>query len=142
MPVHLFVYGTLLSASLHPMARRLQAQARLLGNGSVPGLLYDFGAYPCAKFGPELKQRVLGEVFALRAGDPLLAAIDDYEDCANESESQFGLRRIKVAVTLDTGRRFEAWTYGLHQVPRPGRPIMSGDWIAQLAARRPRALRR
>jgi gamma-glutamylcyclotransferase (GGCT)/AIG2-like uncharacterized protein YtfP len=142
MPVHLFVYGTLRRASLYPMARRLQAKARLLGNGSVPGLLYDFGTHPGAVFGPELYQRVLGEVFALRTSDPLLAAIDAYEGCAKESESEFDFRRIKVAVTLDTGRRLEAWSYGLHEVPRPARPITSGDWIAQLAARRPRALRR
>jgi len=142
MPVHLFVYGTLRSESLHPMARRLQAQARLLGNGSVPGLLYDFGTHPGAVFGPELYQRVLGEVFALRAGDPLLAAVDAYEGCTNESESKLGFRRIKVAVALDTGHRLEAWSYGLREVPRPGRPIMSGDWIAQLAARRPRTIRR
>jgi gamma-glutamylcyclotransferase (GGCT)/AIG2-like uncharacterized protein YtfP len=125
------------------MARRLRARAKPLGRGSAPGLLYDLDAYPGAFFGPEHRQRVLGEVFALPVGDPLLRAIDVYEGCSEDgSATNSGFERLSIIVTLDTGRQLEAWSYGLRDAPRPARPIPSGDWIAHLAARKLRAARR
>jgi hypothetical protein len=93
-------------------------------------------------FSLEHNRRVIGEVLALAAGDPLLRDSDEYEGCNEDGESTYGLGRIAVPVTLDGGPRLEAWGYGLQRPPRPARPILSGDWVAHLAARKPAALRR
>ena len=63
MTEFLFVYGTLRSEFPHPLAKRLSTQAKLIGKGSTPGLLYDFGWYPGAKFDPNSRTHVIGEVF-------------------------------------------------------------------------------
>jgi gamma-glutamylcyclotransferase (GGCT)/AIG2-like uncharacterized protein YtfP len=123
------------------MARRLRARGKLVGWGSAQGLLFDLGAYPGAFFGPEYKQHVLGEVVALPADDSLLGALDVYEGCAEGAATISAFGRICIEVTFDTGRRLEAWSYGLQEVPLGARPIVSGDWITHLVARKPRASR-
>jgi gamma-glutamylcyclotransferase (GGCT)/AIG2-like uncharacterized protein YtfP len=140
MPTHLFVYGTLRPASRQPMARRLAIQATLIGPGSAPGALYDFGAYPGAAFHPKGNGRVAGEVYALKTGGKLLRAIDAYEGCAEDgTATNYGFARLAILVTLDAGPSLMAWSYGLWEVPRPGRRVPRGDWLAHLAARTPRA---
>ncbi len=147
MPDHLFVYGTLRAEGGHPMARRLRAAAKHVGKGSAPGLLYDFGNYPGAVFGPEKKYRVIGDVFALRAGPRLLADLDKYEGVAREDDEEAAwpeaegmFHRIAVEVSLDQGGTVEAWAYGLKESPR-ARLIGSGDFIADRRLRAPRAAR-
>jgi gamma-glutamylcyclotransferase (GGCT)/AIG2-like uncharacterized protein YtfP len=142
MPIHLFVYGTLRRASPHPLARRLAARARLLGAASAPGALYDLRAYPGALFDLVSRGRVRGEVYALHTSDPLLRIIDAYEGCAEGEATSSGFGRIPLVVTLDTGRQLEALSYGLAARPLRARPIASGDWIAHLAIRKPRARQR
>ena len=46
MNPHLFVYGTLLSTGGHPNGARLQREARLIGEASLPGRLYRIERYP------------------------------------------------------------------------------------------------
>jgi gamma-glutamylcyclotransferase (GGCT)/AIG2-like uncharacterized protein YtfP len=142
MPIHLFVYGTLRRASGHPLARRLGARGRLIGEGEAQGTLYDLGAYPGALFDPACAHRVVGEVYALHASDPLLRAIDVYEGCAEGEATNAGFRRNPLQVTLPGGRQVEAWSYGLAARPPRPRPIASGDWITHLAIRKPRLRRR
>ena len=69
----LFVYGT-----LRPGFPILWPSASALGpsssaRGPTPGALYDFGWYPGAKFDPDSRTRVVGEVFPLKHADRLLA---------------------------------------------------------------------
>ncbi len=142
MPEHLFVYGTLRSVSAHPMARRLGAQGCLIGEGEAQGTLYDLGAYPGALFDPASAQRVVGEVYAVHATDPLLRAIDAYEGCAEGEATNSGFGRIALQVRLSGGRQLKAWSYGLAARPPRARPILGGDWIAHLARRKPRLRRR
>ncbi|HYB06172.1 MAG TPA: gamma-glutamylcyclotransferase family protein [Methyloceanibacter sp.] len=82
MPQHLFVYGTLRSEFLHPLALRLKSQAKFVGKGSAPGILYDFGCYPAAMFREDARSRVIGEVFALKTAQRLLDQLDHYEGTA------------------------------------------------------------
>jgi gamma-glutamylcyclotransferase (GGCT)/AIG2-like uncharacterized protein YtfP len=142
MAVYLFVYGTLRRASRHPLARRLHAHARPIGEGEASGTLYDLGAYPGALFDSASVQRVSGEVYALHATGKLLGAIDAYEGCPEGKATNSGFRRILLQVTLPGGRQLEAWSYGLAARPPRARPIASGDWIAHLAIRKPRLRRR
>ena len=76
MTEFLFVYGTLRSEFPHPLAKRLSTQAKFVGKGSTPGLLYDFGWYPGAKFDPHARTHVIGEVFSLKNAERLLAELD------------------------------------------------------------------
>ena len=82
MTDYLFVYGTLRSEFPHPLARRLQAQAKFIGKGSTPGALYDFGWYPGARFDPHARTHVIGEVFSIKNAERLLAELDHYEGTA------------------------------------------------------------
>jgi gamma-glutamylcyclotransferase (GGCT)/AIG2-like uncharacterized protein YtfP len=147
MPDHLFVYGTLRAGSAHPMAHRLRVAAKHIGKGSAPGLLYDFGTYPGAVFGPEKKYRVIGDVFVLGAGPRFLAALDKYEGVtpAEDEEAEWPeaegmFHRILIEVSLDRGGTVEAWTYGLKEPPR-ARLIGTGDFIADRRMRAPKAAR-
>ena len=143
---HLFVYGTLRAGSMHWMAHRLKVGAKHIGKGSAPGLLYDFGSWPGAIFGPEERYRVIGDVFAL-GSSRLLADLDKYEgvtrveDEAPEVPEAEGLfHRIAIAVVLEQGGAIQAWTYALKEPPR-ARLIGSGDFIADRRIRAPRAIR-
>jgi gamma-glutamylcyclotransferase (GGCT)/AIG2-like uncharacterized protein YtfP len=130
---HLFVYGTLRSCFPNPLAKRLQAQARFVGIG----VLYDFGWYPGAMFKADARSRVIGEVFALKNAEHLIAQLDHYEGTA-EPDSAF--RRVAVKVSLDRGGAIEAWTYELNAPP--GRPLIgSGDFILHRGLREQRPLR-
>lgn len=133
-PTHIFVYGTLRAASDHPMARRLCAQARLVGEGSVPGRLYDCGWYPAAMFDPGERRRIVGDVFALKPGGRLLAELDEYESGDPNYE------RVPLEVTLRDGRKVRAWAYGVARPPS-ARLIPSGDFIAHRNAKSPRPVR-
>ena len=138
MPDHLFVYGTLRAGSAHPMAHRLRVGARLIGRGSTPGFLYDFGDHPGAVFDPNARYRVIGDMLELKAGPRLLADLDRYEGFTGAEDDMF--RRIAIKVALDKGGAIEAWTYGLQEAPR-ARLIGTGDFIADRRARAPRAAR-
>ena len=138
MPDHLFGYRTLRAGSVHPMAHRLRVGARHLGRGSAPGQLYDFGDHPGAVFTPDIKYRVIGDVFELKAGPRLLADLDRYEGFTGADDDWF--RRIAIEVALDLGGTLEAWTYALLKVPR-ARLIGTGDFIADRRMRVPRTAR-
>ena len=46
-------------------AQACESQAKLVGLGLAPGVLYDFGGYPAAMFKADARTRVIGEVYAL-----------------------------------------------------------------------------
>jgi gamma-glutamylcyclotransferase (GGCT)/AIG2-like uncharacterized protein YtfP len=125
MPQHLFVYGTLRSDSPHPLARRLQGQAKLVGKASASGLLYDLGGYPGALFRSEGRERIVGEVFALRNVERLLEQLDAYEGVIDLGSRSF--KRIEIKVRLDRRGVIDAWAYGLTEAPARPRLSQSGD---------------
>jgi hypothetical protein len=128
------------------MAHRLRVGAKHIGKGSAPGLLYDFGSWPGAIFGPEERYRVIGDVFAL-GSSRLLADLDKYEGVTRVEDEELevpeaeGLfHRIAIEVVLEQGGTIEAWTYALKAPPR-ARLIGSGDFVADRRLRTPRAAR-
>jgi gamma-glutamylcyclotransferase (GGCT)/AIG2-like uncharacterized protein YtfP len=133
-PEHIFVYGTLRSESDHPMARRLCAQARHVGEGTIPGRLYDMGWYPTALFDERENRRIIGDVFALKPGGRLLAELDAYE------AGDPAYAREIFEVSLADGRKIMAWAYGVKKPPNT-RLIHSGDFIAHRNAKTPRPVR-
>lgn len=133
-PTHIFVYGTLRAGHDHPMARRLAAQARLVGEGRAPGRLYDCGWYPAAIFDETERRQIVGDVFALKPGWRLLAELDAYEAGA-------GYARVPVKVTLAGGGTVRAWAYSVTKAPNV-KLVPGGDFLMHLNARTPRPVRR
>jgi gamma-glutamylcyclotransferase (GGCT)/AIG2-like uncharacterized protein YtfP len=127
VPLNLFVYGSLRTQSPHPFAVKLRSQARLLGRGSAPGILYDLGRYPAALFGTEHKRRVVGEIFELPRDGRLLRELDYFE---GTEEPASPLSRIEIEVLFDDGSSLRLETYSLSVPPPIRRVIESGDWIA------------
>jgi len=133
-PSHLFVYGTLRYESEHPMALRLRTKARHIGKGSVPGRLYDLGAYPAAVFDAGEKCRIIGDVFKILPGSNVLAEMDTYEG----TDPQY--KRTVLQVKLANGGAVDAWAYGVDSVPQ-AHLIYDGDFIAHRNRQHPRAVR-
>ncbi len=115
----LFVYGTLLTASAHPMSQLLQTSARLLGRGSIQARLYIISeidaegpnSYPGAVPSPHPQDRVWGEVHEVLTPEPLFAAFDDYEACAPGWPEPYEFLLRPVDVNLEDGSAMRAGSY-------------------------------
>ncbi|RRA98592.1 gamma-glutamylcyclotransferase family protein [Larkinella rosea] len=121
---HLFVYGTLLSVSKHPIAEFLRRNTQLVGPGFFPGRLYDLGTYPGAVFNPEADSFVHGEIYffpepALK-NQKLLRTLDDYE----------GDEYDRILVPVQTANGFiQCWTYVFNQPTESFPRIFSGRFF-------------
>ncbi|WP_191908823.1 gamma-glutamylcyclotransferase family protein [Larkinella humicola] len=120
--VRLFVYGTLLSASKHPMAQNLRQKTRLLGPGFFPGRLYDLGMYPGAVYDPVAQSNVFGEVYSFTESGwkRERKTLDDYE----------GDEYVRSVVPVQTADGLvDCWTY-LFKPPTDSLPrIESGRYF-------------
>ena len=129
MTDHLFVFGTLLSGYDHPMARRLSAEAELVGAARCRGRLYLVRHYPGMVLSEDAGDVVHGEVFRMRDPQGLLRVLDKYEGCGPGATQPTEYLRQQVTVALDDGRALQAWTYvynwPVEQLPR----IASGKFL-------------
>lgn len=126
---HLFVYGTLRRASGHPMHRVLAEAADFVGEATAAGRMYWADGYPCVVPSESPADRVRGEVYRLADPEPTFAALDAYEQCDRSCPEQGLFRRRRVEVTVDDGRRLDAWIY-LYNRSTEGLPrIASGDFL-------------
>ena len=118
----LFVYGTLMRGfRLH---RLLAGQTEYLGEGEVPGLLFDLGSYPAALRGAAGSIR--GEVYRLL--DPgLRVALDSAEG------SQY--HRREVGVRMAGGGQVTACIYWYVGSVDRAVPIPGGDYRAHSPAK-------
>jgi gamma-glutamylcyclotransferase (GGCT)/AIG2-like uncharacterized protein YtfP len=119
---HLFVYGTLLSASKHPMAHYLRQNSQLIGPGFFPGLLYDLGMYPGAVYDPNTENFVHGEIYLFPepAAENRLRTLDDYE----------GNEYNRIVVPVKTADGFiNCWTYVFNQPTASWPRIASGRYF-------------
>lgn len=122
-----FVYGTLRSG--FPLHRHLrEGGARLLGRGTIRGLLYDLGNYPGAVRSKSPLDEIEGELYQLLSPDEQLALLDEIEEFYSEQPSASLYIRELSQVQLPTGRRLEAWVYFLPQKPPGARLISSNDY--------------
>lgn len=109
-PDLLFVYGSLLSTSSHPMAAWLAAHADLLGAAVFKGKRFQVDWYPGVVPGDD-GDAVVGEVHRLhdpRAAWPLL---DAYEETGPGAGEHAEFRRALVEVTMADGRAAACWIY-------------------------------
>lgn len=126
MPDLLFVYGTLLRGLRDDVLKKVGA--KLVGTGTIQGRLYDLGRYPGAKrrIGPS--DRVRGEVHRLPDPENALAVLDEYEGFFPDTPAKCEFVREAVKVTLDGGRRQQAWAYLYNRPVDESQFMPSGDY--------------
>ena len=107
----LFVYGTLMRGFDHPMARLLSRAADFVGEARCRGRLYLVKHYPGLVVSDDATEVVFGELYRLRAPDPLLREFDMYEACGEGFAPPTEYIRKMLSVTPDDGVAREAWTY-------------------------------
>ena len=107
----LFVYGTLMRASGHPMAVRLQSQSLYLGPGCICAKLYKLGSYPGAVPSDKARDSVHGDVVKLLRPAATFAWLDKYEGCGAGAPEPHAYARVIAPVVLRTGERRDAWVY-------------------------------
>jgi gamma-glutamylcyclotransferase (GGCT)/AIG2-like uncharacterized protein YtfP len=108
----LFVYGSLMSGSGHPMAARLAASAEFVGHGRFRGCKYKVDWY-CGVVPSEREEDVVtGEVYRLHDVNDLLSLLDDYEEAEPllPAPAEFRREQRPVCITRD-GSTTDCWIY-------------------------------
>lgn len=143
MPDSLFVYGTLRSASGHPIQDWLTARCRFLEMGSFQGRMFDVGEYPAVVAAPSGRDWITGEIYTVPNPVLLFPRLDRYEGCtkispvlpiepdrANERDDPCSLYlRVKAPVALENGGRIQAWIYLYNRPTGHLTPIPGGDYL-------------
>lgn len=105
-PGHLFIYGTLLAVSEHPLAALLRDRAERVGTGSIRARLYmieeedaqGYNIFPGAVPSAYDEDRVFGEVWNITDPGAVYPAFDAYENCGPDwpQPNEFLLRPVDV----------------------------------------------
>jgi gamma-glutamylcyclotransferase (GGCT)/AIG2-like uncharacterized protein YtfP len=127
----MFVYGTLRKDARGQVLSPLCRDWVFKGYGSVPGVLYDFGAYPGAVPTENGERRVKGELYLLPEPELMLPPIDRYEGCSDEDAPPHEFERELVDVTMEDGSVARAWIYWYRPEPK-GRELESGDYLQRM----------
>jgi gamma-glutamylcyclotransferase (GGCT)/AIG2-like uncharacterized protein YtfP len=107
----LFVYGTLMGQSRHPMAIRLAAESTPVASATVCGHLYNLGSYPGALPSDLPRDKVHGMVLKLHRPSHSLRWLDAYEGCGEHDTEPHSFRRVIVGARLAAGRIVNCWIY-------------------------------
>ncbi len=107
----LFVYGSLMRASRHPMARRLARESIWLGRAAMNGRLHLPGPYPGAVLSSGRGDAVHGDVVRLPQPRAAFVWLDEFEGCGAKCPEPAPYRRAKVTVRMVSGEARQAWTY-------------------------------
>jgi gamma-glutamylcyclotransferase (GGCT)/AIG2-like uncharacterized protein YtfP len=130
----LFVYGSLRRGFLGPQAAFLEARARYIGLGTVPGQLYLVGkladgrVYPGWHVGGD--GYVIGDVWEMLDPSMLLSYLDDYEGLSNPPHPADEYVREEVTVSLQQGKSVRAWAYRYNQPLQAAQPLLGSDYFA------------
>jgi len=136
----LFVYGTLRPALIHraqaEAPRELIKRVRLVGPATVPGLLFDLGAYPgfvhheprAAATDQATPAAVVGDLVEVTADQ--LAVLDAYEECGGPSPLY---RREQIQARQQNGSERDCWIYVYARSTSAAALIPSGDYALHLA---------
>lgn len=126
----LFVYGTLMPGSGHPMALRLAADSVTVGAATIGGLLYDLGHYPGAVPSSDPEARVHGVLLRLRDPQATLRWLDDYEGCGDDDAEPHAYQRVIAQARLESGQETDAWIYFYRWPLGDARHLGSGRYTA------------
>lgn len=132
--MHLFVYGTLMTAFNNLMAVKLRREATFVGKAFTNGLLFDLGDYPGFTISLLNSDIVYGEVFYLGENLELLKILDAYEGIGVSTYAkQDEYRREVVSITLTTTQeKFDAFTYFYNLNPEGKKRIVPGNYLNYL----------
>ena len=123
----LFVYGTLLRRSAHPMAAFLALRGTFLGEAKIRGRLYNLGRFPGLVTNGQ-KDWVYGDLFDLGEHfDSILAELDRYEDAESTADALFE-RRLADVIGAD-GEAVQAWVYWFRGEVREEARIAAGRYL-------------
>ena len=111
----LFVYGSLLSSSSHPMARQLAADATVLGQGRIRGDRYRIDWYTGLVPSELAATVVTGEVYRLHSPDTLLPELDAYEEAEAWRGTDAEFRRELLPVELVSECNLRCWVYSYNR---------------------------
>lgn len=123
----LFVYGTLLRDSPHPMARFLETRSRFLGEATVRGRLYDLGDYPGMLEPLNSEDWVRGELIELNEPEKTMLELDRYEGCFPEHPQPYVFER-KLEEIVGSEGIVPGWVYWFRGKADEERRIGSGDY--------------
>lgn len=130
----LFVYGTLMKGFQEDWQTKVGA--RLLGRGIINGKLYDLGEFPgaiCAA--GDSGEYVKGELYQVRDAALATRILDQFEEFFPRQPHKSLFVRIIAPVTLEDGRRENAWVYVYNQPVDESRLVPSGDYRNNFARR-------
>ncbi len=131
----LFVYGTLLSGTDHPMSRRLALEATLVGEATFAGRLYRVAWYPGLVDG-EGGDVVHGELHRLNDPERVFVWLDAFEGVTRGTSSVTGpdeYECVERTVRTETGSAV-AWVY-LFSGDVPGlQRVATGRWRPPVSA--------
>ena len=126
-----FVYGTLRRGEQRDINLLLPTPI-FIGNGHIPGVLYDLGTYPGIRLGGNC--RVHGEVYQISPEvERQLDAIEEvWPQQTGEYTRQETLVELSVASAGETsGLHQSCLVYEVSERRAAGMPVMvSGDWVS------------
>ena len=128
MSEFLFVYGTLRRGQpLHPYLAG--SRTRFVGEGVIPGRLFDLGDYPAAIADSRRFSTIRGEVHELLVPEEILPVLDEVEgfDPGRRETSLF--ERVEATVELENRRTLKAWVYFYKRTLLGATEIPNGDYI-------------
>jgi gamma-glutamylcyclotransferase (GGCT)/AIG2-like uncharacterized protein YtfP len=118
---NLFVYGTLKAG----FCRHIHlATARFVGNGTIRGVLYDFGEYPGAWLSDH--GEIKGELYELESDD--FTTLDQIEGFDSQHPGEGLFYRTLTKVQIAGARLADAWVYVLHAAPIKTPVIVDGNY--------------
>ncbi|MBI2727083.1 MAG: gamma-glutamylcyclotransferase [Polaromonas sp.] len=127
---HVFVYGTLCSGEQRDI-NNLNPRPRYIGEGSVPGTLYDLGSYPGIVLGGQ--GTVRGEVYRISA--ELETKLDEIEEVWPQQTGEYAKREVLVRLQRNgggdsDGRTASCLVYEVAGAQTRGKVLIeSGDWV-------------
>jgi len=128
-PQYLFAYGTLQPGHAPPEIAAIVQHFETVGKGTVPGTLYDLGAYPGVVLDQAGSRFISGTVFRLPAGDDVLRRLDAYEEFdPQQPQRSLFLRRL-YPVRLADGPTLNCWLYEYNGSLDHARIIESGPFV-------------
>lgn len=130
----LFVYGTLMKGFQEDWQTKVGA--RLVGRGRISGKLYDLGEYPGAiRAAADSGEYVRGELYEVKDAELATGILDRFEEFFPRRPRRSLFVRIIAPVTLEDGRRENAWVYVYNQPVDETRLVPSGDYRDNFARR-------
>ncbi len=127
----LFVYGTLMSGLVTPIATYLKENSVFLGEALLEGVLYDIGNYPGLLPKEASNSWVRGHVFQLFNAKEMWPIVDRYEGIGPEFPTPMEYIRVEVPILLKE-ETINCWVYQYNYSIEKFPIIRSGNYLAHL----------